>query len=176
MMRISSFVAKKNIKNLITKLDKLLDVSDLTKIESGTLKGKKVSNEVRKRIIAIKESMPKPAEGADVLGDRIDKWNERINEFQKNPINTPAEIKEMADLQVMIDLTNAYMQDTFSGIDPDIEQVATLESVIQGLESLRREGKSELEKEMATQRRKYLEDFQVAYEDINQENEYRDWS
>ena len=168
MMRISSFVAKKNIKNLITKLDKLLDVSDLTKIESGTLKGKKVSNEVRKRIIAIKESMPKPAEGADVLGDRIDKWNERINEFQKNPINTPAEIKEMADLQVMIDLTNAYMQDTFSGIDPDIEQVATLESLIQGLESLRREGKSSLEKEMATQRRKYLEDFQVAYEDINQ--------
>ena len=168
MMRISSFVAKKNIKNLITKLDKLLDVSDLTKIESGTLKGKKVSNEVRKRIIAIKESMPKPSEGADVLGDRIDKWNERINKFQKNPINTPAEIKEMADLQVMIDLTNAYMQDTFSGIDPDIEQVATLESVIQGLESLRREGKSELEKEMATQRRKYLEDFQVAYEDINQ--------
>ncbi len=171
MLKIQNFVTERNIENLKTKKDLLLDVSKYEKKENNLLKGKIVSADVKNRIKKIAESQPGPSMTAKEIEAQMATWNEEANKIMKDAeggLLTDSELSRLSDLQIMINLSNSKLMD---GSDiPSIHQVSVLDAANSALESLILEGRSDLRDQLAAQRKEYVKEMQDLYNDMTGNN------
>ena len=168
MLKIQNFVTERNIKNLKTKKDLLLDVSKYEKKENNLLKGKIVSADVKNRIKKIAESQPGPSMTAQEIEAQIATWNEESNKINKKGLLTDGDLSRLSDLQIMINLSNSKLMD---GSDiPSIHQVSVLDAANSALESLILDGRSDLREQLAVQRKEYVKEMQDLYNDMTGNN------
>jgi hypothetical protein len=171
MLKIQNFVTERNIENLKTKKDLLLDVSKYEKKENNLLKGKIVSADVKNRIKKIAESQPGPSMTAKEIEAQMATWNEEANKIIKDAqggLLTDGELSRLSDLQIMINLSNSKLMD---GSDiPSIHQVSVLDAANSALESLILEGRSDLRDQLAAQRKEYVKEMQDLYNDMTGNN------
>ena len=164
MLKIQNFVTERNIENLKTKKDLLLDVSKYEKKENNLLKGKIVSADVKNRIKKIAESQPGPSMTAKEIEAQMATWNEEANTITKKGLLTDGDLSRLSDLQIMINLSNSKLMD---GSDiPSIHQVSVLDAANSALESLILDGRSDLREQLAAQRKEYVKEMQDLYNDM----------
>jgi len=164
MLKIQNFVTERNIENLKTKKDLLLDVSKYEKKDNNLLKGKIVSADVKNRIKKIAESQPGPSMTAKEIEAQMATWNEEANTITKKGLLTDGDLSRLSDLQIMINLSNSKLMD---GSDiPSIHQVSVLDAANSALESLILEGRSDLREQLAVQRKEYVKEMQDLYNDM----------
>jgi len=168
MLKIQNFVTERNIENLKTKKDLLLDVSKYEKKDNNLLKGKIVSADVKSRIKKIAESQPGPSVKAKEIQSRMAAWTKEINDISEQTVQTDGDLSRMADLEIMINLSNSKLMD---GSDiPSIHQVSVLDKATNALQSLIQEGRSDLRQELAENRKVALQEMQDIYNDMTGEN------
>lgn len=171
ILKIQNFVTERNIENLKTKKDLLLDVSKYEKKENNLLKGKIVSADVKNRIKKIAESQPGPSMTAKEIEAQMATWNEEANKIIKDAeggLLTDGDLSRLSDLQIMINLSNSKLMD---GSDiPSIHQVSVLDAANSALESLILEGRSDLRDQLAAQRKEYVKEMQDLYNDMTGNN------
>tara|TARA_B110000902_G_scaffold162004_1_gene185299 strand:- start:702 stop:4682 length:3981 start_codon:yes stop_codon:yes gene_type:complete len=168
MLKIQNFVTDKNITNLKAKKDLLLDVSKYEKKESGLLKGKIVSADVKSRIKKIAESQPGPSTTAKEIQSLMEAWTKEINDISEQTVQTDGDLSRMADLEIMINLSNSNLMD--GAKIPSIHQVSVLDKATNALQSLIQDGRSDLRQELAANRKVALKEMQDVYNDMTGEN------
>jgi hypothetical protein len=161
---VAQFVIEKNIKNLETKLEKILS-GKLQANQSGRKKGNRVDNATRKRIEKIKDEIDKYKkikEKSDTYADDIlainEKLNLEFNELQKNAIQTEETLNRMVDIQLIMEYNNSLLMD-----NNDSNKVTELDSIVSTLQEIIDYGRSALKEEMKEAHSEYLRQFALGY-------------
>lgn len=159
LIRIEKFVLQKNTTRLENKLNKLLSQTYVVK-QSGRLKGKIVSPEIKDRIDTIKSLLLPKESSVEEVAERNGKMLERLNSLQK--IENPSE----AQLNLMTDLEIAMQYNEMIASDNDMYRLEQLDLVYHNLQQLVEVGRTELKEILAEQSAEYTRMAEIAYEEI----------
>ena len=160
---VTEFVTSKNNQALEKAITNILG-GKYEKVESGRLKGVKVDLETKDRIDAINKQLAKEEMSAEEIMEDNDKLNKRINEMQKNPTPTDAELNSMVDMQIVIEYNNSLLMD-----NRDMNKTASLDFVNNELSEIITKGRSALKQELQEAAQKYRDQRADLYEDITGE-------
>ena len=131
------------------------------KVESGRLKGVKVDLETKERIDGINKQLANEEMSPEEIMEDNAKFNERINELQKNSDLTEQELKSIIDMQIVIEYNNFLLMD-----NRDMNKTASLDFVNNALSEIITDGRSALKEELQEAAQKYRDQRAEIYEDI----------
>jgi len=132
--------------------------------QSGRKKGYKVSDAVRIRLKFISDKLGGINNKTDAniltkLGEQI---QIEITEIESSTeIQTPEQRGTVSDLQIALNFVNANLS-----LNTSIEQTTDLETVINNLNDLVDQGKTEMEAALRDKHNEYVQNFQTAYYEI----------
>ena len=160
---VLEFVNKKTNTELTEKIRKILG-GKYDDTQSGRKKAYKVSDDVRKRLESIQKIVADINSETDydtlvAIGQNLENKIsaiEKLDSIEMSKLTT-----DIADLQVALNFVNAQLS-----LDISIEKTVDLQSVIDNLNDLVNEGKSELEAAIKAKHFQYIDNFQRAYYEI----------
>ena len=160
---VLEFVNKKTNTELTKKIRKILG-GKYDDTQSGRKKAYKVSDDVRKRLESIQKIVADISSETDydtlvAIGQDLENKIsaiEKLDSIEMSKLTT-----DIADLQVALNFVNAQLS-----LDISIEKTVDLQSVIDNLNDLVNEGKSELEAAIKAKHFQYIDNFQRAYYEI----------
>ena len=160
---VLEYVNEKTNTELTKKIRKILG-GKYDDTQSGRKTGYKVSDEVRLRIESIQKIVADINSETDydtlvAIGQDIEN---KISDIEKlDSIETSKLTAEIADLTTALNFVNAQLS-----LDISIEKTVGLQSVIDNLNDLVDQGKSELEEAIRAKHLQYIDNFQRAYYEI----------
>jgi len=160
---VTEFVTEKNNAALEKAIFNILG-GKYDKVESGRLKGVKVDLETKERIESIKSNLANESMTAEDIMAENEKLNAKMNEMQKNPNPTDAELNSMVDMQIVIEYNNSLLMD-----NRDMNKTASLDFVNNELSDIITKGRSALKQELQEAAQKYRDQRADLYEDITGE-------
>ena len=160
---VTEFVTQKNNVALEKAISNILG-GKYDKVESGRLKGVKVDLETKERIESIKSNLANESMTPENIMAENEKLNAKMNEMQKNPDPTDAELNSMVDMQIVIEYNNSLLMD-----NRDMNKTASLDFVNNELSEIITKGRSALKQELQEAAQKYRDQRADLYEDITGE-------
>ena len=157
---VTEFVTSKNNQALEKAIANILG-GKYEKVESGRLKGVKVDLETKERIDGINKQLANEEMSPEEIMEDNAKFNERINELQKNSDLTEQELKSIIDMQIVIEYNNSLLMD-----NRDMNKTASLDFVNNALSEIITDGRSALKEELQEAAQKYRDQRAEIYEDI----------
>ena len=157
---VTEFVTSKNNEALEKAIANIFG-GKYEKVESGRLKGVKIDLETKERIDGIKSQLANKEMSPEEIMEDNDKLNKRINEMQKNPTLTNAELNSMVDMQIVIEYNNSLLMD-----NRDMNKTASLDFVNNELSEIITKGRSALKQELQEAAQKYRDQRAEIYEDV----------
>ena len=172
MGEVETFVMKRAIRDLDSKISKILDLKQYTKKSGKRKAAKGVDVTVLERLTFISDFYAdiKNAQTADSLGKLYESLLSEFNKLAKKPEPTESEIQKMVDLEILMALTNAeVMKDQI-----DANRIDALDKAASNLADLVEFGKTNLKEQINEARQKYLDDFATAYQAIRNDKDRLD--
>ncbi len=172
MGEVETFVMKRAIRDLDSKISKILDLKQYTKKSGKRKAAKGVDVTVLERLTFISDFYAdiKNAQTADSLGKLYESLLSEFNKLAKKPEPTETEIQKMVDLEILMSLTNAeVMKDQI-----DANRIDALDKAASNLADLVEFGKTNLKEQINEARQKYLDDFATAYQAIRNDKDRLD--
>jgi len=172
MGEVETFVMERAIRDLDSKISKILDLKQYTKKSGKRKAAKGVDVTVLERLTFISDfyAKIKGAQTAESLGKIYESLLSDFNELAKKPEPTESEIQKMVDLEILMALTNAeVMKDQV-----DANRIDALDKAESALAELVEFGKTNLKEQINEARQKYLNDFAIAYQAIRNDKERLD--
>jgi len=160
---VLEFVNKKTNTELTKKIRKILG-GKYDDTQSGRKKAYKVSDDVRKRLESIQKIVADISSKTDykTLKTIYENLESQISAIEKlDSIEMSKMTADYSDLQIALNFVNAQLS-----LDISIEKTIDLQSVIDNLNDLVNEGKSELEAAIKAKHFQYIDNFQRAYYEI----------
>ena len=160
---VLEYVNKKTNTELTKKINQILE-GKYQDTQSGRKKGYKVSNDVRVRLESIKEILANinSKTDIDVLENLGQELEDKISAIQKlDSIEISKMTADYSDLQIALNFVNAQLS-----LETSIEKTEGLQLVIDNLNDLVNDGKSELEAAIKAKHFQYIDNFQRAYYEI----------
>jgi len=160
---VLEYVNEKTNTELTKKITKILG-GKYDDTQSGRKKAYKVSDDVRKRLESIQKIVADINSETDydtlvAIGQDLEN---KISAIEKlDSIEMSKMTADYSDLQVALNFVNAQLS-----LDISIEKTVDLQSVIDNLNDLVNEGKSELEAAIKAKHFQYIDNFQRAYYEI----------
>ena len=145
---------KRAIRDLDSKISKILDLKQYTKKSGKRKAAKGVDVTVLERLTFISDfyAKIKGAQTAESLGKLYNELLSNFNDLAKKPEPTESEIQEMVDLEILMSLTNAeVMKDQI-----DANRIDALDKAASNLADLVEFGKTNLKEQINEARQKYL--------------------
>jgi hypothetical protein len=162
--KVQELIVKKTNQRLTNEALDLLNIQTQKK-ESGKLKGVKVSNEVRKRLDAIKKNVldPKDLNFKDEIAitERNAKLTEQFNELNQKVKKTQEDFQQMNDLQIAIGLNQAQLLEM-----NDSYRISPMETVVDSLDRLVMGGRGMFQLELEQAHAEYQKQFAELWEQI----------
>ena len=160
---VLEYVNKKTNTELTKKINEILE-GKYQDTQSGRKRGYKVSDDVRVRLESIKEILTNinSKTDIDVLENLGQELEEKMSAIQKlDSIEISKMTADYSDLQIALNFVNAQQS-----LDISIEKTEGLQLVIDNLNDLVNDGKSELEAAIKAKHFQYIDNFQRAYYEI----------
>ena len=160
---VLEFVNKKTNTELTEKIRKILG-GKYDDTQSGRKKAYKVSDDVRKRLESIQKIVADISSKTDykTLKTIYENLESQISAIEKlDSIEMSKMTADYSDLQIALNFVNAQLS-----LDISIEKTIDLQSVIDNLNDLVNDGKSELEAAIKAKHFQYIDNFQRAYYEI----------
>ena len=161
---VQEIIVEKTNKRLTNEALELLNIQTQKK-ESGKLKGVKVSNEVRKRLDAIKENVldPKDLNFKDEIAitERNAELTRQFNELNQKVEKTQEDFQQMNDLQIAIGLNQAQLLEM-----NDSYRISPMETVVDSLDRLVMGGRGMFQLELEQAHAEYQRQFAELWEQI----------
>jgi len=158
---VAELVVEKNVQILNNDIDTILS-EKFTKTEGGIVKGVKVSNEVRKRINAIKKAIGFGKKlDADTLVSTKQKLLNDIDALSKEPTLSDTDVAKLVDLQIAINLIEAQLLENNNPSKAEI-----LADASKNLNDIIEFGRTELAAEVKAAHELYKKDLAKAYKSI----------
>jgi len=160
---VLEYVNEKTNTELTKKINQILE-GKYQDTQSGRKKGYKVSDDVRVRLESIKEILTNinSKTDIDVLENLGQELEDKISAIQKlDSIEIAKMTADYSDLQIALNFVNAQLS-----LDISIEKTEGLQLVIDNLNDLVNDGKSELEEAIKAKHFQYINNFQRAYYEI----------
>jgi hypothetical protein len=162
--KVQELIVKKTNQRLTNEALDLLNIETQTK-QSGRLKGVKVSNDVRKRLDAIKKNVldPKDLNFKDEIAvtERNAELTKQFNELNKKVEKTQEDFQEMNDLQIAIGLNQAQLLEM-----NDSYRISPMETVVDSLDRLIMGGRGMFQLELEQAHAEYQRQFAELWEQI----------
>ena len=162
--KVQELVVKKTNERLTSEAIELLNLVT-EQIQSGRLKGVKVSNEVRKRLDAIKENVLESENLSEKDGEFLMRKNAELtkefNEINQQVTQTQEDLNKLNDLQIAIALNQAQelaMNDSY--------RIASMQSAINSLDRLIVGGRGAFQAELEQAHAEYQKQFSELWEQI----------
>ena len=157
---VIEFVVAKNNQIIKGKIENLL-AKKTTKVESGRLKGTRVSVRVKEAMDFIKDSILPD----DATAQQIDSKNAALlteyNNLDKNPAKSEEDTMRMAAIKIAIEYNNSLQME-----DSDSSKTESLDFVFNSLKEIDELGRTEFQLELALEQEQADSDFATAYEEI----------
>ena len=158
---VAELVVEKNVQILNNDIDTILS-EKFTKTEGGIVKGVKVSNEVRKRINAIKKAIGFGKKlDADTLVSTKQKLLNDYDALNKEPTLSDTDVAKLVDLQIAINLIEAQLLE-----NNNPSKAETLAKASKNLNDIIEFGRTELAAEVKAAHELYKKDLAKAYKSI----------
>jgi hypothetical protein len=157
---VIQFAVAKNNQILKGKIENLL-AKKTTKVESGRLKGTRVSVRIKEAMDFIKDSILPD----DATAQQIDSKNAALlteyNNLDKNPAKSEEDTMRMAAIKIAIEYNNSLQME-----DSDSSKTESLDFVFNSLKEIDELGRTEFQLELALEQEQADSDFATAYEEI----------
>ena len=157
---VIEFVVAKNNQIIKGKIENLL-AKKTTKVESGRLKGTRVSVRVKEAMDFIKDSILPD----DATAQQIDSKNAALlteyNNLDKNPAKSEDDTMRMAAIKIAIEYNNSLQME-----NSDSSKTESLDFVFNSLKEIDELGRTEFQLELALEQEQADSDFATAYEEI----------
>lgn len=163
MDEVFDFVTERQVEALQSKIDGILN-GTYEIVQAGRQKGTKIDSDTRERLEAIRDAVSDDAMVADDIIDSNIKLNKEFNELSQKDIQTDADRSRMADILTIMAINNSKLMD-----NTDVNKVESLsraESILSGIIG---EGRQTLKDQMAKDHKRYIEEFELLYEDVTGE-------
>ena len=163
--KVQEIVVKKTNERLTSEAIELLNLVT-EQIQSGRLKGVKVSNEVRKRLKAIKKNVldSKDLNFKDEIAitERNAKLTEQFNELNKKIEKTQEDFRQLNDLQIAIGLNQAQLLEM-----NDSYRISPMQTAVDSLDRLIVGGRGMFQLELEQAHAEYQKQFAELWEQIS---------
>ena len=157
---VFEFAIAKNNQILKQDIDRVL-AKKTTRVESGRLKGKRVSVRIKETIDAIKSNLLPKDSTPESIDAKNAELNSRYNALDKIPLKSEAVTMEMTALKVAIEYNNSLQMD-----DTDSSKTESLDFVLNTLNEINDLGRAEFQQEIALEQEQFNSDLETAYEEI----------
>ena len=160
MEEVMAIVVRKNNENLENKINAILG-KKTTKVESGRLKGTRISLRVKEAMDFIKENILNKESTALDIDNKNLILNKRFQELSELPNPTEKDMLEMAAIKVVMEYNNSLQMS-----DTSPSKTESLGFVLDSLQEIDTLGRTEFEAELALEKEQYQKDFAIAYKEI----------
>ena len=150
----------KNVAKLQSSIDGILN-GKYEIVQSGRLKGIKVSMNARARINAINKNILSASATAQEIMDKNNSLQNLYNTLSQTSNPTSDTFDSMLDIQAAININNALLME-----NNDIAKVDALDDALSNLQGILEGGRSELKMQLELQHEEYLRQREQLYEDI----------
>jgi hypothetical protein len=160
MEEVMAIVVRKNNENLENKINAILG-KKTTKVESGRLKGTRISLRVKEAMDFIKENILNKDSTALDIDNKNLILNKSFQELSKLTNPTEKDMLEMAAIKVVMEYNNSLQMS-----DTSPSKTESLGFVLDSLQEIDTLGRTEFEAELALEKEQYQKDFAIAYKEI----------
>ena len=162
--KVQDLITTKTNQRLTSEAIELLNLVT-QKVQSGRLKGVKVSNEVRKRLDAIRDNVLDPKKLNTKDGEFLMRKNEQLtkefNEINVQVVQTQEDLQKLNDLQIAIALNQAQLSEM-----KDSYRIAPMESAVDSLDRLISGGRGAFQIELEEAHAQYQKQFADLWEQM----------
>ena len=157
---VIEMVTEKQNKSLEAKINSILN-GKYQSVEAGRQKGKKIDNQTRLRLEAIKEAISDDAMVADDVVENNVKMNNEINDLMAKTEQTPDDRNRIMDLMVIININNAKLNE-----NTDVFKTESLSRAENLLLEIVGEGKENFKAQLAEDHKRYIDQQNAMYKAI----------
>ena len=159
---VLEFVNTRTNKELTKKINEILE-GKYQDTQSGRKKGYKVSDEIRVRLENIKKEIGNVNSKTDVteVEDMVQQLENRISKIESETFQNEKQRTDVADLRVVLNYFNAQLSPEVT-----VDKTQDLQDVINDLNSLVDQGKTEMEASLRAKHLHYVSNFEKAFYEI----------
>lgn len=157
---VIEMVTEKQNKSLEAKIDSILN-GKYQSVESGRQKGKKIDNQTRLRLEAIKEAVSDDAATADEVVESNLKMNKEISELTAKTDQTPDDRNRIMDLMTILSINNAKLNQ-----NTDVFKTESLSRAENLLLEIVGEGKENFKAQLAEDHKRYIDQQNAMYKAV----------
>jgi hypothetical protein len=159
---VLEFVNTRTNKELTKKINQILE-GKYQDTQSGRKKGYKVSDEIRVRLENIKKEIGNVNSKTDVteVEDMVQQLENRISKIESETFQNEKQRTDVADLRVVLNYFNAQLSPEVT-----VDKTQDLQDVINDLNSLVDQGKTEMEASLRAKHLHYVSNFEKAFYEI----------
>ena len=159
---VLEFVNTRTNKELTKKINQILE-GKYQDTQSGRKKGYKVSDEIRVRLENIKKEIGNVNSKTDVteVEDMVQQLENKISKIESETFQNEKQRTDVADLRVVLNYFNAQLSPEVT-----VDKTQDLQDVINDLNSLVDQGKTEMEASLRAKHLHYVSNFEKAFYEI----------